>query len=170
LTHASVPSCTVGRATLKRDGSMKPTPTETVTHRRDKPMTIKISVPLQCGDQHVRLPFVPNQYQRGSDQPNHSLLLSIILIGESTNSVHGGAGFYFQHDRNEDLDFYVPRNANIGSITQSGSISIASGQEGLIHFKFKQYPRVKNEADTAYRYLLAASVLRLCMTVNIGFS
>jgi len=148
---------------------MKPTPTETVTHRLDTQLMIKISVPAHRGDQYVRLPFVPKpkHNQPGLNQRQHSLSLSIILIGDSTNSVHGGAGFYFQHDKDEDLDFDLRANAKLA---QSGSIFVPSGQEGLIYFKFKRYPWLKNEADTAYRYLLVASALRFCLTVNIGFS
>ena len=148
---------------------MEPTPTKTVVHRLDRQLMIKINVPAHRGDQYVRLPFVPKHNQPGPNQWQHSLFLSIILIGESTNSVHGGAGFYFQHDKDEDLDFDVQANAKLRSIAQSGSIFIPSGQEGLIYFKFKRYPCLKNEADTAYRYPVA-SVLRLCLTVNIGFS
>jgi hypothetical protein len=107
-------------------------------------MIVELTVTSNASTQRVNLPVSETATDSDINETEY-LFLSLVVGGDTTHSILGGIGPYFQnHHPPEALQFL--RNVNL-----SPTLEIKPGQTTSIGFRFTKYPRELDPHEHAFR-------------------
>lgn len=108
-------------------------------------MKLEITLSPDAGTQRIQLPISAGSAATDSDTDgSQSLSLSLIIAGENTRCILGGAGPYPHPDDPEVFEF--TRGASF-----SPMLEIAAGKTVTVGFVFTKYPREVMHGEHAFR-------------------
>ena len=117
----------------------------TRVQRKEKRMKIEITLSPDAATQRIQLPISAGSGATDSDTDGTQLLsLSLIIAGESTRSILGGAGPYPHPGESEVFEF--TRGTSF-----SPMLKIAAGKTVTVGFVFTKYPRDLMPGEHAFR-------------------
>jgi hypothetical protein len=107
-------------------------------------MNVQLSVIPPAANQRIKLPVPPATFASGVSEPK-PLLLSLVIAGETTRRIFGGAGLYHRNQPESEL-VNIKKGSNFSPV-----VGITSGRTICIGFNFTMYPRQCDPSEKAFR-------------------